>query len=439
MPTLRVNQFTDGTTGHVNISFLDDSGNVIVTYGANLSPSAGVQDETDRTSDRIALAGNAYSYSDIQISQSQYDQAIAVAYAASLLNSSYFGMCNNCVDFANVMLEAVGQSDWAIADYLLDNTLTDTYAKAAKYICGSTYVDLGTSAILNILASPQNVSDAVNFVAALSWLVDHENGSDFYMNYPFSDYNDPDADAWTQLYLVRHYAAKLGISVDYDPIESKIHFGVASPIVVDLNGDGIQTTNYFQHAVEFDIDGDGVKDKTAWVSGGDAFLAIDSNGNGQIDGVQELFGGLDRGMGYAKLAQFDGNTDGVVDAHDSGYALLQIWQDANMNGATDEGELRVASEAGLESISVNYQSQDVYQNGNLLGEVSEVVLNGQAQDAADVYFRYQSGIDSAEVSRQVDALIAALATFSPSPSADTAVEDGSMNSLLISLAANEMA
>jgi len=182
--------------------------------------------------------------------------------------------------------------------------------------------------------------------------------------------------------------------------------------------------------VLFDIDGDGIKDRSAWISGQDALLAIDSNENGQIDGVHELFGGLSRGDGYAKLADLDSNGDGFVNADDQHYASLKVWQDTNMDGLTDEGEMSSAAVAGLNSISLEYQSKDIYQNNNLIGEISDAVVNGKTVEAADIYFKFKSGtknevvtgseIDDPQVG-QVNGLISAIATFSSAAAVQTAL------------------
>lgn len=62
---------------------------------------------------------------------------------------------------------------------------------------------------------------------------------------------------------------------------------VASPLQIDVNGDGFQTQG---KGFSFDIDADRVKDTTSWAAKDDIVLAKDVDGNGKIDGGQELFG-----------------------------------------------------------------------------------------------------------------------------------------------------
>lgn len=167
--------------------------------------------------------------------------------------------------------------------------------------------------------------------------------------------------------------------------------------MINLDDEGLITTSLKNgEYVFFDIDGDGLKEKTAWISGGNAFLAVDKNGNGVIDDVNELFGGKERGAGFAKLSQLDSNGDGKIDKSDERYSELLLWQDRNFDGITDDGELQSLEAAGVECIDLNYISQDVWQNGNLLGEVSSGIYSGKDVNVVDVYFKFSKvqGVDS---------------------------------------------
>jgi hypothetical protein len=85
---------------------------------------------------------------------------------------------------------------------------------------------------------------------------------------------------------------------------------LGTPIVLDLNGDGITTLN-LAAGVNFDVLATGNKVNTGWVGGGDGLLALDRNGDGIInDG--ELFGsgttlanGSKATNGYTALAELD--------------------------------------------------------------------------------------------------------------------------------------
>ena len=165
-----------------------------------------------------------------------------------------------------------------------------------------------------------------------------------------------------------------------------VQFRFGTPIALDLNGDGVQTLSV-DEGVEFDILDNGTQVQTGWISGEDALLAVDRNDNGKIDSSSELFGG-EIGEGFAKLASFDSNDDGVVDANDAGFSELQVWQDANEDGLTDEGELQSLESEGVSSLNTDYT--DVFgfdAQGNIHGEHSSATLaDGSTVDMVDVYF-----------------------------------------------------
>ncbi|MES2626792.1 MAG: SdrD B-like domain-containing protein, partial [Pseudomonadota bacterium] len=110
-----------------------------------------------------------------------------------------------------------------------------------------------------------------------------------------------------------------------------------TPLVIDLNGDGIQTVSRADAGGTFDLFGNGTAVASGWISEEDGFLAVDSNSNGSIDDISELFGGLNKGDGFARLSSFDSNSDGLVNANDANFGSLLIWQDSNGNHQTDDG------------------------------------------------------------------------------------------------------
>jgi serine-aspartate repeat-containing protein C/D/E len=168
-----------------------------------------------------------------------------------------------------------------------------------------------------------------------------------------------------------------------------------SPLAVDLNGDGIKTLS-IDKGVKFDLLNTGSKSNVGWISGKDGLLAIDNNGNGQIDNGKELFGG-GVGDGFAKLDSFDTNRDGVVSASDQGFDSLKIWQDRNSNGVTDRGELQALSVFGIESLNVEHiaynKAAELDKKGNILGERGSVnTTSGKTLDMIDVYFQVDASL-----------------------------------------------
>ena len=161
-----------------------------------------------------------------------------------------------------------------------------------------------------------------------------------------------------------------------------------TPIVIDLDGNGIHTIARSDSAGSFDLFGNGAAVKSGWISSGDGFLAVDINGNGKIDGISELFGGNAKGAGFANLASYDSNHDGVVNSLDADFGKLMIWQDANGNHSTDAGELRTLAQAGVASLTVAYTELPfIDAQGNMHLERSSATLDsGASVDMTDVYF-----------------------------------------------------
>ncbi len=130
---------------------------------------------------------------------------------------------------------------------------------------------------------------------------------------------------------------------------------LASPVVLDLNGNGVALTSSAKSGVGFDWDGDGHADATGWIGRGDGFLMIDRNGDGKVSGASEL-SFVDDKPGAASdlegLSAFDTNGDGRLSSADQKWNSFKVWVDANQNGRSDEGELLTLDQAGIQSINL---------------------------------------------------------------------------------------
>jgi Ca2+-binding RTX toxin-like protein len=170
---------------------------------------------------------------------------------------------------------------------------------------------------------------------------------------------------------------------------------IPSPIILDLDGDGVETTalatgTYFDHA------NDGFAEQTAWVGKDDGLLVRDLNRNGTIDSGSELFGsetlladGTKAANGFIALAELDDNRDGKIDSADTAFATLKVWQDTNSDGITEAGELHSLNDSGVASINAAYtNSTNVDSNDNAHKQVgSYTTTGGQARTATDVWFQ----------------------------------------------------
>ncbi|MGJ7581699.1 calcium-binding protein [Variovorax sp. RHLX14] len=191
---------------------------------------------------------------------------------------------------------------------------------------------------------------------------------------------------------------------------------VASPLILDLDGDGVETLGTAQ-GVHFDHDANRFGELTGWVGKDDVLLVWDRNGNGQIDSGRELFGnnalladGQEAANGFAALGDLDANHDGKVDAQDAAFANLRVWKDANSNGSVDADELSSLSAAGVESLQTSFTSQTITDgNGNQhLQAGSFTTSTGQLRAMTDVWFAADTARTVAKDLVSVDATIAKL-------------------------------
>jgi Ca2+-binding RTX toxin-like protein len=163
----------------------------------------------------------------------------------------------------------------------------------------------------------------------------------------------------------------------------------ASPLVLDLDGDGIELTSMTgDRAVYWDIDLDGLRERSGWIGRDDALLALDRNGNGRIDDHSELFGTLTVD-GFSVLSALDANGDRRIDAADPDFARLLVWRDIDGNGISDPAELRGLSAAGIASLSLAAARVSLDNAGNRITHQATYTTDaGTTRQLVDVWFAY---------------------------------------------------
>ncbi|MBD2355773.1 hypothetical protein H6G41_14280 [Tolypothrix sp. FACHB-123] len=159
-----------------------------------------------------------------------------------------------------------------------------------------------------------------------------------------------------------------------------------SPLVLDLDNDGIELISLQNSTAFFDLDADGFAERTGWVKPDDGILALDKNNNYQIDDITELFGNATTD-GFIILKQLDSNNDNIINASDAQFANLRIWRDRDGDGFSDLGELRSLNDWGIKSINLNYQTVNLTNEGNRISSTSTYTLaNGTTREIVDVWF-----------------------------------------------------
>jgi hypothetical protein len=166
-----------------------------------------------------------------------------------------------------------------------------------------------------------------------------------------------------------------------------------SPIILDLNGDGISTLSV-HNGTRFDLSADGKPVQTGWVAPSDGLLVLDRNQDGVINDGSELFGtstNLSNGSkaidGYQALSELDSNQDGVINSQDTAFSKLGIWVDSNSDAQTGSSELKTLSDLGISQLNLATNTARDSNQGNLIGLTSTYqTTDGSVHAAADVWF-----------------------------------------------------
>lgn len=146
------------------------------------------------------------------------------------------------------------------------------------------------------------------------------------------------------------------IGIEIAEFKGGVQVGITSPIVLDLNGDGVTLINNRDSNVAFDWDGDGRRNQTGWVGRDDGFLVFDRDGNSLVSNASELsFTGDKPGAksDLDGLRAFDSNGDGEFSSSDEKFGEFKIWRDANGNGRSESKEMLSLADAGIASIDLS--------------------------------------------------------------------------------------
>lgn len=170
-----------------------------------------------------------------------------------------------------------------------------------------------------------------------------------------------------------------------------------APVVLDLDGDGVELTSIHESTVRFAMDGATIRN--AWIGADDAFLALDRDGDGAITNGTEISftDDVDGAMSDLEgLAAFDTNGNLSLDSGDERFGEFRVWRDANQDGVSQPEELRTLNEAGIASVSllrtlVDPDETSTAPDGNAVSALTEFVrIDGTRGVAADAALAYQT-------------------------------------------------
>jgi VCBS repeat-containing protein len=251
-------------------------------------------------------------------------------------------------------------------------TTGQTLMTTAPTLSGSIGQLLKTGEVVEIWRDDTHVGDATISLGSSSWT-----------------YADSAVSAATHSYVAKYKASSAGAVLATSSSFSLVV--AATPLVLDLNGDGVQTIS-FNESMLFDLLATGTKQSVGWVSKQDGLLALDLNGDGQINSGAELFGsstvlpnGAHATDGWVALKTLDSNGDEKLDAQDAQFNQLRVWVDANGNGQTDAKELGTLADHHIASINLAANTHSVQQNGNVVqGFSTYTSTDGTTHEVADV-------------------------------------------------------
>jgi hypothetical protein len=173
------------------------------------------------------------------------------------------------------------------------------------------------------------------------------------------------------------------------------------PVILDLDGNGIDITPLNVSSAAFDMDGRPGREHTAWSGGKDGFLAIDLGADGKpgpdgvIDQAKEIVftqwsPGATSDMAALRDV-FDTNHNGSLDQGDARWGEFRIWQDANADGVSQAGEVKTLDALGISTIGLNPTgpSKSFSDGSAIQGLSSFTRTDGTTGAAADVSLAYQ--------------------------------------------------
>ncbi len=181
------------------------------------------------------------------------------------------------------------------------------------------------------------------------------------------------------------------------------------PLVLDLDGDGVEASSWITNNVYFDSLADGKLRHTGWAAGGDGMLVLDNNGDGKITSMSEMVSEFfSRGAtpgayvdGFQALRQLASSPTATVFSRTTSgmnsstgnlfFDDLRVWVDADEDGVTDSGELKTLAGLGIASISlVGIGDVGASIGGNdVVNSATFTLTGGAARDIASLRFQVE--------------------------------------------------
>jgi hypothetical protein len=169
-----------------------------------------------------------------------------------------------------------------------------------------------------------------------------------------------------------------------------------TPIVIPLRN-GITAVDCENHSadVTFDADGTGLQKRWTWITRDAGWLVYDPNHAGKITSALQMFGSVTFWMfwenGYQALASLDDDGDGLLAGKELGG--LAVWQDVNVNGISEPGEVKPVGHWGIVTISCRYLRDLSHRDQIAFSQAGVYFADGFHRPTFDVIMRSASSVD----------------------------------------------
>ena len=288
---------------------------------------------------------------------------VAGGFAASALGYSFAAGGPIGLGIATVGLAGYALYDWyntpsspwdsiSFSDAINASSFDFASAESASQIAGigwNIIGDTGSGGFTSAAVYDFTPGQTSNSIFDDSWLTSYtptyDYGGNGYSDYDVSSYfGSSSYDYDYSSFDWSNQSFDYGSGFDYD--------GYGFPVVLDLDGTGLNITPQSSSNFFYDMAGDGYKHRTAWAGAGNGVLVLDVAGTGQItERNQVIFTDWDptATSDMQALANvFDTNHDGRLDAGDAEFASFKIMV-TNADGTTT---LKTLAEAGVQSIDL---------------------------------------------------------------------------------------
>lgn len=324
-----IGQFNNPNTGYQGVAYYNESTNTLIIASRG-------SEERETKQDWIANDGNmflgnlpsqiddAYSFAKNTIDKLAKQHPDAdIYFTGHSLGGSLSQMLGSLDDFDNsntITFNAYGTGN-------LQDKLKQKYNSSGNH----------SSNIDNYITKGDSVSNSSPQVGNKHYLEPSKRSMDYYRNNDF--------------YHGEYYAHMDILNTPAKDFKKArgTDGPVKDPIIFDLNGDGVKTTNV-TNGIYLDYENDGFAESTAWADQNDGVLVVDLNNNGEISGNEILT--------HTALTAYDTNSDGIIDSSDTNFTTLKI--------LTKDGILETLTEAGIASINLTTSSTNITdENGNV--------------------------------------------------------------------------